>query len=180
MAELVAKRYASALFEVGNEENKLDIFVDELKNIVLIFDENKEFFNILKSPLISKKEKKELVETVYKDKISSEILNFLRILADKDRISVIKEIMKQYKDLLNEKNNVLYAVAVTAIPLKDEQMEALKDKLSKATGKTMEITNEIDENILGGILIRMGYEEIDGTVKTRLEKLKKELSQIIA
>lgn len=180
MAELVAKRYAGALFEVGTEENKLDIFADELKNIVLIFHENIEFFNILKSPLVSKKEKKELVDTVYKDKVSNEILNFMRILVDKDRISVIKEMSIEYKNLLNQKNNVIEAVAVSAVPLEEAQMEALKVKLSSTTGKNVEITNEVDETILGGILIRMGYEEIDGTVKTRLEKLKKELSQIIA
>lgn len=180
MAELVAKRYAGALFEVGIEENKLDLFADELKNIVLIFDENLNFFNILKSPLISKKEKKELVENVYTDKVSNEILNFLRILVDKDRISIIKEMSIQYKNLLNKKNNIIEAVAVTAIPLESVQMEDLKAKLSATTGKNMEITNVVDENILGGILIRMGYEEIDGTVKTRLEKLKKELLQIIA
>ena len=180
MAKLVANRYASALFEVGIEENKIELFAEELKNIVAMFKENEDFFKLLKSPLISKKEKKEIVETVYKAAVCPEVLNFVKILIDKDRLSVIEEMSIEYKNLLNERNNILDVVAISAVALSEKQMLDLKNNLSKVTNKNIEITNEIDENVMGGMLIRLGYEEIDGTVKMRLEELKKELFQIIA
>ncbi len=180
MAKLVASRYANALFEVGIEGEKLDLFYEELTSIVGIFKENDEFFRIFKTPLISKEEKKGLVEKVYKESASLEMVNFLKILIDKDRIGIIDEISVEYKNLLNEKKNILEAVAISAVPMKEEALNQLQIKLSGITGKNVSLQNEVDASLLGGVLIRMGNEEIDGTLKTRLEKLKEELSQIIA
>lgn len=180
MAKLVANRYASALFEVGIEENKVDIFASELSDVVEIFKKNEDFYKLLKSPLMSKKEKKEMLHTVFKNQVSLEILNFMRILIDKNRMSVVEEMNVEYKHLINEKNNIIEAVAISVIKLSETQIFNLKNALAKITGKNVELSNEIDENVMGGMLIRLGYEEIDGTVKKRLEDLKKDLFQIIA
>ena len=180
MAELVAKRYASALFEVGVEDNTLDTFVEEFGALIGILKENGNFFNALKTPLIPKGEKKELLENVFKGKVNQQLLNFIKVLIDKDRVSVIELINVEFKKLSNEHKNTADAIAVTAIPLAPDKMEALKKQLSKITGKNVEITNVIDEEVMGGILVKIGNEEIDGTVKGRLGKLKEELHQIIA
>ncbi|SHH22009.1 F0F1 ATP synthase subunit delta [Tepidibacter thalassicus] len=180
MAKLVASRYANALFEVGIEGDKLDILNEELKAVVDIFKENEDFLNILKAPLVSKEEKKVLVENVYKDRASLEMLNFLKVLIDKGRIGIIYEIFDEFKVLMNEKNNVLEAVAVTAVPMNEDMLKQLQEKLSKIKGKNILLKNEVDKSVLGGVLVKMGNEEIDGTLKTRLEKLQDKLSQIIA
>jgi F-type H+-transporting ATPase subunit delta len=112
--------------------------------------------------------------------VNQQLLNFIKVLIDKDRVSVIELINVEFKKLSNEHKNTAEAIAVTAIPLTPDKMEALKEKLSKMTGKNIEITNVIDEEVIGGILVKIGNEEIDGTVKGRLGKLKEELHQIIA
>ncbi|OPJ55262.1 F0F1 ATP synthase subunit delta [Alkalithermobacter paradoxus] len=180
MAKLVATRYANAIFEVGVESNREESFYNELSIILDTINQNEDFFKILKAPLISKQEKKALVENVYNDRASLEIVNFLKILIDKDRIGIIDEIVSVYKELLNENNNILDAVAITAIPMNEDQINELREKLSNSTGKNINLKNEVDSTILGGVLIKMGNEEIDGTLKTKLDKLKEELHQIIA
>lgn len=180
MAELVAKRYANALFEVGVEDNLLDTFVDELGALIQIVKENKDFFDALRTPLIPKGDKRELLENVFKGKVNDQLLNFIKVLIDKDRVNVVEQINFEFKKLANEHKNVADAIAITAIPLTPEKIAELKEKLSKVTGKNIEITNEIDEEVIGGILVKIGNEELDGTVKGRLGKLKEELHQIIA
>jgi F-type H+-transporting ATPase subunit delta len=180
MIGVVANRYAQALFEVGEESGKLHIFNEELKAIVAILIDNKDFYEALKSPLIQKHEKKTLLGNVFTDNVDIEILNFLSILVDKDRISIVDKIYEGFKALVNKKNNVVEAVAITAIPMKEEMLKQLQDRISDMTKKTVILKNEVNENVIGGVLIRLGNEEIDGTVKGRLEKLKEELSQVIA
>ncbi|AHM55692.1 ATP synthase subunit delta, sodium ion specific [Peptoclostridium acidaminophilum DSM 3953] len=180
MAELVARRYAGALFEVGLEENKLDSFEQELEVIAAAFSENKEFSDIFKAPMVPKEEKKSLIENIFKGKASDETVNFIKILIDKDRISVLDEISTEFAKLVNEHNNIEEAVAVSAVPIAEDKLEALKVQLAKVTGKSIKIKNEINPSVMGGILVRIGNEEIDGTVKGRLDRLKDELHQIIA
>ena len=180
MIDVVSSRYAQALFEVGEESDKLDNFNEELKVIVDILKDNKDFYEALRSPLIGKNEKNKLIDNIFSNMFNVEVLNFLHILVDKNRISIIENIYKTFKELVNKKNNIIEAVAITAISLKEETLKQLEDKLSNITKKTVILRNEVNKNILGGVLIRMGNEEIDGTVKARLDKLKDELSQVIA
>jgi F-type H+-transporting ATPase subunit delta len=180
MIDVVANRYAQALFEVGEEANKIDDFNEELKTIADILRDNKDFYEALKSPLIGKNDKNKLIDNVFSNMFSIEMINFLHILVDKNRVSIIDNIYIAFKELVNKKNNIIEAVAITAISIKDEILKQLEDKLSTITKKTVILRNEVNKNVLGGVLIRMGNEEIDGTVKARLDKLKDELSQVIA
>ncbi|MEJ8553968.1 F0F1 ATP synthase subunit delta [Tepidibacter sp. Z1-5] len=180
MAKLVASRYANALFEVGVSDGTTEALNNDLKVIVDLFNENEDFLKILKAPLISKEEKKALVEKIYDNNTSLEMMNFLKVLIDKDRIGIIGEIFTEFNSLINEKNNILEAVAITAVPMSEIDLNNLKLKLSESKGKNITLKNEVDKSVIGGVLVKMGNEEIDGTIKTRLEKLKDQLSQIIA
>ncbi|MGL5327662.1 MAG: F0F1 ATP synthase subunit delta [Peptostreptococcaceae bacterium] len=180
MINVVASRYAEALFQIGEEEKLTDELYQELNQVVKIFDENKDFYSILKSPVISKKEKIVLIDNVFEKKLNENLENFLKVIIEKDRISFIFDIKDSYKVLLNEKNNILEGVAITAIPLEKQEIKELEDKLSQKYNKNVTLENEVDKSILGGVLVRLGNEEIDGTVKTRLSKIKEQLSQVIS
>ena len=180
MISVVAERYAEALFQVGEETNSTTKLYDELNEVVEILKSNNDFFNVLKSPLVSKGEKRNLVEKVFVGKLSSNLNNFLKIIIDKDRMSAIEEILKSYKSLLNEKNNVVEGVAITAIAMTTSEIKELEAKLSSRYNKNVTLENKVDESVLGGVLVRLGNEEIDGTIKTRLAKMKEQLSQVIS
>lgn len=180
MINIVASRYAEALFQVGEDSKSTEKLYNELKAVVDIINENKEFANILKSPIVSKDDKKDLISNVFGSQLNKEMLNFMKILADKDRLSLITGIAEAFKALLNDKNNILEGVAITAVPMGSKELEDLQAKLSTKYNKTVILKNEVDESVLGGVLVRLGNEEIDGTVKNRLDKMKEQLSQVIS
>ena len=180
MINVVASRYAEALFQIGEEENLVDLLYSELKAVVDIFSINEQFFNIIKSPIISKKEKIELIDKIFSKGLNSNSINFLKILIEKNRISFIADIAMSYKERLNEKNNIIEGTVITAIPMNQNEINELAKELSKKYNKNVTLENIVDESILGGVLVRLGNEEIDGTVKTRLSKVKEQLSQVIS
>lgn len=180
MINIIASRYAEALFQVGEESNSTEKLYNELKAVVDIINVNKEFSNILKSPIVSKEEKKTLITNVFESKLNNEMLNFMKILADKDRLNLLANMEEAFKALLNDKNNILEGVAITAVPMNEGEVNELQAKLSAKYNKTVVLQNEVDKSILGGVLVRLGNEEIDGTVKNRLDKMKEQLSQVIS
>lgn len=180
MISQVASRYAEALFDLAEEENQTSEIYSELVEIKDIINSNRNLYDILRSPFISKEEKRNVVSSLFMGKILTNNMNFLRVLIDNDRTTEISSIVLSYKMLLNKKNNIAEGEVITAIPLNNEQILELEEKLSAKYNKKIKLTNKIDENILGGVLIKLGNEEIDGTVKSRLIDLKETLSQVIS
>lgn len=179
MAKLVSRTYSEALFEVALEEGKIDLFLDELNFVTETFKIHPEFFELFKTPLIRVDEKKKVLEEVFGGKLSKELNNFLKIIIDKRRGSFIEQIKGEYESIVNKHKGVVNAMAITAVPLSDEEKTTLKDKLSTLTGKTIKLTNKTDKNVIGGVLVKIGDKVIDGTIKGRLEEMKESLSQII-
>lgn len=171
MAKLVANRYASALFEAGIDLEKIKDFNNELDFLGKVFEGEEKLLQILHHPKITKGEKRSLIDEIFKDKISEEMINFLYILIDKRREGYILEIVDEYKVLFNDHENIIKVVAITAIPMKnkakDKLIKVLRDKLNK----TVELTNEIDNTIIGGVLLQIENKLIDGTVLGQLSSI---------
>jgi len=180
MINVIADRYAQALFEVGEETQTTSELYQELKQLVDILNENKDLYNFLKSPLIGREDKKNVMKNIFENQLSKNMNNFLKIVIDKDRMSTIGNIQESYKNLLNDKNNILEGTVITAVALNEKEIKDLEKNLSTKYNKNVTLTNVVDETILGGVLVKLGNEEIDGTVKTRLSKMKKQLSQVIS
>lgn len=180
MINVIASRYAEALFQVGEDTNSTTKLYEELKAVVDILKSNQDFYSVLKSPLVGKLDKKSLVEKVFAGQISANLNNFLKIIIDRDRVSAIEAVEKSFKELLNEKNNVIEGIAITAVAMDENEIKALEAKLSSKYNKNVTLENQVDQSILGGVLVRLGNEEIDGTVKSRLAKMKDQLSQVIS
>ena len=180
MIDVIANRYAEALFQLSEEENITKKIYSELHDVVDLLKSNKELENVLKSPLISKKEKIELIEKLFSNKINKNLKNFLKILVEKGRINSLKAIELTFKQLLNDKHNIIEGTVISAIPMQDKQIKELEKKLSKKYNKNVTLENEVDESILGGVLVRLGNTQIDGSVKTRLDNIKEQLAQVIS
>lgn len=179
MAQLVAKTYAKALFEVAIESNQLDQFDKELKFVLEAFQQHPAFYELYKTPQISNDEKKGIISKVFEEALSPEVMNFLKILLDKRRAGSFEGIVREYQRLANDYNNIVEGVAITAISLKAEEQSKIESKLSNMTGKKIKLKNEVDPSIIGGILVRIGDKVIDGTVQSRLSELQEDLAQII-
>ena len=171
MAKLVANRYASALFETGIDLDKIKLFNDELNFVGKIFGGEEKLFQILHHPKIKESEKRDLIDSLFKDRLSEEMINFLYILIDKRREGYILQIVEEYTKMFNEHEDIIKVIAVTAVAMEDKAKgklaEVLKDKLKK----TIELTNEIDKKLIGGVLLKIEDKLIDGTVKGQLESI---------
>lgn len=175
MAELASKRYALALFDAGYELEKIDAFKDELTLLKEIFEREDRFLEVLSHPRINKSEKKDLIDEILKDEISEEMLNFLYILIDKRRESNIIDIELEYEQLYNEHKDIVRVAAKTAVPMQDSAKEKLINVLSGKLDKTVRLTNEVDESIMGGMLLQIEDRLIDGSLRGRLEDIGREI-----
>ena len=180
MIDVIANRYAEALFQLSEEENISKEIYSELHDVVQLVKENKDLDNVFKSPLVAKNEKIDLIEALFNGKINNNLKNFLKILVEKGRISSLQSIELTFKELLNEKHNILEGTVISAVSLTTEKVKELEETLSKKYNKNITLENKVDKSILGGVLVRLGNIQIDGSVKTRLDNIKDQLSQVIS
>ena len=131
MIDVIANRYAEALFQLSEEENITKEIYNELHDVVEVIKNNKELDNVLKSPLVAKNEKTQLIEALFNNKINNNLKNFLKILVEKGRISSLKSIELTFKELLNDKHNIIEGTVISAIALTEKQVKELEEKLSK-------------------------------------------------
>ena len=173
MYEYLDRRYALALYEVAEQKGKVDEYLGDLREICELIENNKDFFEVIKHPQIGTKQKKKTFINIFKGKIDEELLSFLLILIEKDRILFLKEKLTEMEKIHLKKLNVLQGIVKTTVPLEENEYNSLVDKLEKKYNKEVILKKEIDPGILGGIYVRIGNDVIDGTVKTRLDDLEK-------
>lgn len=180
MISQVASRYAEALFQLAEEENKTSEVYSEIFEMNDLIKNNVDLYDVLRSPFISRDEKKNVADRIFTDSVSINSRNFLMVLIDNNRTTELDSIVLSFKNMLNDKNNVSEGKVITAIALTKEQLSELESNLSAKYNRSIKLVNEISEDIIGGVLVKIGNEEIDGTLKTRLDSLKEVLSQVIS
>lgn len=173
MYEYLDKRYALALYTVADEKGKVEEYLDELRQIVLIMKTDTEFLKVIKHPKISTSTKKKMFINIFKGRIDEEVLSFLLILIEKDRILYTEEKLKEMEKIYLERNNTLLVEVKTVIPLNETERENLRVKLSNMYDKKILFDEKLDKNIIGGVYIRVGDDVIDGTIKNKLDEMKK-------
>ena len=172
MYEYLDRRYALALYEVAKEKDKADEYINDLREICDLIENNKDFYEVVKHPQISTKNKKRTFINIFKGKIDEELLSFLLILIEKDRILYLREKLNEMEKIDLERKNILSAVVKTAVPLLESEISNLQEKLEKQYNKKIIMTTEIDKSLLGGVYVRVGNDVIDGTIKSKLEEMK--------
>jgi len=179
MAELVSKVYSEALFEVAKEDQMVGAVRDELSYMVSCLKMYPEFFEVLKMPVINKSDKKSVLTETFEDKVSVEMINFFKTLIDKNRIGDIFDIYQDFNAKVDEFNAVLNISVESVIPLTEDQLDALSEKLRVKTGKNIVITTAVKPELIGGLVVTLGEQIIDGSVRSKLEGMLEGLTQII-
>ncbi|MDO4772932.1 MAG: F0F1 ATP synthase subunit delta [Bacillota bacterium] len=170
--------YASALFELAKEDNKLEEINEEIQSLYDIFKSETELREVLETPVISSKEKKDLVKTVFEGRLSKDLYNFLNLLVDKNRMRQFMGISESFFDLYREDSNITLAEVYTVESLSDDILEALQAKLSQVTGKRIEIKQIVDDTIIGGLKIKIGSKLLDSSVLNKLKDLGESLRDV--
>jgi F-type H+-transporting ATPase subunit delta len=173
MYEFLDRRYALALYQVGEEKGKVDQFLNELKTVVGLIDQDANLKLLIEHPSISTSSKKEFLENIFKGKVEDDILSFMKLLLEKGRILEIGNMLKQLQDIYLEKNNTSVAEIKTVVPLLEEEKAELIRNLQKKFNRTIILKEELDPAILGGMFVKVENEVIDGTVKSKIDEMKK-------
>ena len=179
MAKLISKTYGDALFELALEENRIDDYVAEVDAMLTIFRDNPELSKLLNHPKISKEEKITVVGQIFEGKISKELLGLINMIVEKDRNNAMEDIFKYFIDRVKEYKNIGVAKVTSAIELSDAQKAQVEKRLLETTGYVkFEISYDVDKDLIGGMVIRIGDRVVDSSIRTRLYELTKELNKI--
>ena len=176
MAEksIQAKRYAQAIFEIAKEHNEFDKWLGYLQQIAVLA-QSAEFVAVMGNPKIPFEQKFKLLDIELKN-INSMALNLVSMLVSKDRFYLISNISIAYQQILDAYRGIEKAEVTTAVPLDEKERQKMAERLSQITGKKIVMTVKVDPDILGGMIAKVGEKIIDGSTKSQLEALKKELA----
>ena len=179
MSKLVAGTYGDALFDFAMEENQIDSLMDEILTVQAVLEENKGLEKILVHPEIPKQKKLQVIEDVFKGRISDALTGFLRIVVTKGRYKNLPDIFAYFIARVKEYKKIGVAEVISAIPLSGEQKEKIEKKLLDTTHyETMEIEYKVDEKKIGGLMIRIGDRVVDSTIQSKLNLLTGSLLKI--
>ncbi len=173
---IIAGRYAQALIQLGEQNYKLDEYLDSLVKVKNTLAENQELARLLEHPIVPKEDKKEITCNVFQNYISVDILNTLKVLLDRNRTYIFSSLVTYYTELLNQKRNVTMAEVITAVPISEDIKYKLKDKLQNQFKKNFQIEHQIDPDIIAGMIVKFGDRVIDGSIKSKLGNMKKHLA----
>ncbi len=171
-----AKRYSQAVFQIAVERGEPDKWQSDLRRIAAL-GENAAFVALLESPKVHPDDKVRLLSEQLGD-ISPLALNLVCLLVAKGRLRMVDEIADEYQRLLDSYHGIERAEVITAVPLDDEDKLRLAERLGAVVGKKVVIKPEVDSSLIGGIIARIGGKLLDGSTRSRLEALKRELSGV--
>ena len=174
-----ASVYGEALYALAKDENKSDLILKQLKTLNECFSAEPDFLRLLSAPNVSKIERKEILDTCFKDKTELYLLNFLKILMEKGYIREFSSCVQVFSERYNNDHGIMPVSAVTAVPMSDNQKEKLAAKLSGITGKQIELTNTIDPACIGGVRLDYDGKRVDDTIIHRLDAVSSMLKNTI-
>ena len=164
--------YGEALYELALSENLTEEVKQQLAALDESFQAEPDFLRLLCSPNLSKQERCQILDDSFRGSIHPYLLNFLKILTEKNYVRHFSDCCDAYAILFNEDNGILPVTAVTAVALSAQQAEKLTEKLARITGKHIELVNRIDPSCLGGVRLDYDGQRLDDTVSHRMDTIR--------
>jgi F-type H+-transporting ATPase subunit delta len=174
--EELARVYARSLFEVASEQGKLDVLREQLGQFVDALKENHELEVFFFSPYFSTQEKQDGLQKLL-DGAEEQLVNFFDLLIENHRMPVIFRIRREYDRLWEEKNRLLPVVLTSAVALDQKTIASLGERIGERTGCTVTLTEQVDPDILGGVVVRVGNSILDASIRNRLEQLRTQVAR---
>ena len=166
-------RYANALLSIAIEEEKIEFYRNEIKEIRKSFLENEEIIHLLSSAFLEFGEKEDIIDNIYKG--NDNVKNFLKIIVRNRRtnyiIKIFNEFVKKCNELLGIKDGIVYSIRRLSV----DEIDQIEKGVSKSLGCGVELENVVDEKLIGGIKVLVEDKIFDGSIKNKLERLKESL-----
>ena len=171
--DLISDRYASALYDLASEKKLVDVVLDDLLFIQSMIKSNKDLKLVIKSPLIKSNDKLEILQNILKSKNPNELSStFLKVLSKNKRFQKTVDIISQFKNINAQKRGDVLADITSAEKLSNEQQDNIKEQLRTILGDKLSLSYKVDEQIIGGLIIKVGSKMIDTSLSNKINKLK--------
>ncbi|MCI6092938.1 F0F1 ATP synthase subunit delta [bacterium] len=179
MAKLVSKVYGDALFEAAREAGRMDDMYEEVLELQKLLQANEELQKMMENPKVIREDKENVIETVFRGRISDEIVELMKLMIAKGRYSNIESVFDYFIGLVKEEKKIGIAYVTTAVELTDGQKDEIVRRLLETTRyESFEMNYAVDASLIGGMVIRIGDRVVDSSIKTKLYELSKSLRKI--
>jgi len=178
LAQQVAKKYSTALFNIVREKGMVDKAYEQFEQLDNLIKQDDSLLQFLLAPHILDQHKVALVRDVFAERLDPLFLQFLMVLIDKHRIGFLHDIIEEFRARVAEAYGIIVARVTTSVRMDDSARRKLVEKLAAKTGKKIELEEKIDPSILGGTIVVLGDQIIDGSVKHKLSLLRDELMKL--
>ncbi len=175
--EQVVEPYARALMSVAQGNNLTEPFGEDVRSLLNVLQTSEQFRDFLANPFINAEDKKAVIGRVVGDSVNPSIRNFLMLLVDRRRIILLEGICQQYLTLLRQLNQTVLAEVTSAVELNEAQQQSVRDKvISMTNARQVEIETKIDRDLIGGVIIKVGSQVVDASIRGQLRRLSLRLS----
>lgn len=172
----IAQPYAEALMSVAQSKNLTEQIGEEVRSLLSLLSESDQLRSFLSNPFIETESKKAVINQILSGG-DSYLRSFLLLLVDKRRISVLEPIAEQYLSLLRQLNQAVLAEVISAVPLSEEQQQAVKEKVIAMTNaRSVELNTKVDRDLIGGVIIKVGSQVVDASLRGQLRRLSLRLT----
>lgn len=175
----IFQRYAQALLSLAQEGNALDSVSQDVNSILTLLRESEELRTFLASPVYKADTKKAVLQQALGNSVHPFTKNFLMVLVDRRRIMLLEGICGEFQALLRKLNQIVLAEVISVQELSDEQKNALKEKVKTLTGaRDVELDTKLDPELIGGVIIKIGSQVIDASLRGQLRRISLNLSNV--
>jgi F-type H+-transporting ATPase subunit delta len=174
----VAKRYAVALFNAAVKQDAAEQVQDDLSSFIELLYKNRDLVGFLKSPEVLTEAKKQLVVDVFSDRTAGLFVKFILLLIDKKRLTHILGIADAYRQLYEQLQGIVEVKVVTAVELDTDLEQQTIETLEKRSGKIIRLNKTVDADIIGGMILIVEDNILDGSIRHKLEQMRRSLSEV--
>jgi F-type H+-transporting ATPase subunit delta len=174
----VAERYAHGLFELTQQMHNSELVNLDFGDLANVLKQDDSLIRFLAAPQIVERDKTAVVEKVFKGKVLDQLYHLLQLVVAKRRTKFLVEIAAEYSRLYHDSKGIVATRLISAIPLTANEIASIKTRLNKLTGRTIEITTEVDANIIGGVIAFVGEKIIDCSIRHDLQVLREQLLEL--
>ena len=172
----LAQRYANALLDLSGEKATKEDILSQITDIQTSLDNSYDLQKVMSSPIVSGDEKKNILERIFGKDINIVVLNFLKLLIDKNRFNIFDAIVKEYRNKINKQKGLLEIKVTSAIDLNKDEKAMIKVKLQKILNRDIELEWDVNNDIIGGLIFEAGDNIIDCSLQHKLQDIKKEIT----
>ncbi|TNE40754.1 MAG: F0F1 ATP synthase subunit delta [Alphaproteobacteria bacterium] len=175
----VAQRYATALFDLAEEAGVVDSLAEELQVLQGLLGASADLKGLVSSPLYSREDQTRALQAVLDKASASQLLkNFVGLVAHNRRLFALSDMIKAFQMILARKRGEISASVTSAVPLGEHQVADLKAALREALGRDVQLQTDVDESLLGGLIVKVGSRMVDSSLKTKLSNLKIAMKEV--